>query len=65
MRVKLPSVQKVIDKALTAAAERVGIPRGELEEMAVPAYGLTEACGFVSERGAAATDGSASTSFPG
>ncbi len=41
-KVKFGTAQKMIDKALTAAAEREGLPREELEEMAVPAYGLTE-----------------------
>ncbi len=39
-RVKLRNVQKGIDKALHAAAERQGVSREDLEEMAVPAYGL-------------------------
>ncbi|MDA0920364.1 MAG: DUF4132 domain-containing protein, partial [Planctomycetota bacterium] len=41
-RVKLLNAQKGIEKALTATAERVGIPREELEEMSVPDYGLTD-----------------------
>jgi hypothetical protein len=32
----------MIEKALETTAARVGLPREELEEMAVPAYGLTE-----------------------
>lgn len=39
-RVKFGTAQKLIDKALTAAAQRLGFPRDEVEEMAVPAYGL-------------------------
>lgn len=42
IRVKFGTAQKGIEKALVATAERVGIPRDELEEMSVPAYGLTE-----------------------
>jgi len=42
VRVKFGTAQKGIEKALTATAERLGLPRDELEEMAVPAYGLTE-----------------------
>ncbi len=42
VRVKFGTAQKGVEKALTAAAERAGLPRDELEEMAVPAYGLTE-----------------------
>ncbi len=42
VRIKFRTAQNLIDKALTAAAEREGLPRDELEEMAVPAYGLTE-----------------------
>ncbi len=41
-RVKLRNVQRGIDKALRAAAEREGVSREDLEEMAIPAYGLTE-----------------------
>jgi hypothetical protein len=42
VKVKFGTAQKVIEKALNAAAERVKIPRADLEEMAVPAYGLTD-----------------------
>ncbi len=42
VRVKFRPAQKGIEKALTATAARLGIPADELEEMAVPAYGLTE-----------------------
>lgn len=42
VRVKFKTAQKGIEKALVATAERVGIPREELEEMSVPTYGLTD-----------------------
>jgi hypothetical protein len=42
VRVKFGTAQKMIEKALETTAARVGLPREELEEMAVPAYGLTE-----------------------
>jgi hypothetical protein len=42
VRVKFGTAQKTIEKALEAAAERAGLPREELEEMAVPAYGMAE-----------------------
>ncbi|HUU82109.1 MAG TPA: DUF4132 domain-containing protein [Phycisphaerae bacterium] len=42
VRVKFGTAQKGIEKALSATAQRVGLPRDELEEMAVPAYGLSE-----------------------
>jgi len=41
VRVKFGTAQKMIEKALEVTAARVGLPREELEEMAVPAYGLT------------------------
>lgn len=41
-RVKSVSAQKIIDKAFESAASRSGLPREELEEMAVPSYGLTQ-----------------------
>jgi hypothetical protein len=41
-RVKAHMAQKSIEKAMTAAAERAGIPREEFDEIEVPAYGLTE-----------------------
>lgn len=44
-RIKFATAQKGIDRALTATAERVGIGRDELEEIAVPTYGLTEVGG--------------------
>ena len=42
VKVKFGPAQKEIEKALTAAAEREGLPRDEIEELAVPAYGLDE-----------------------
>ncbi|WP_165067303.1 DUF4132 domain-containing protein [Paludisphaera rhizosphaerae] len=42
LKVKLPAAQKQIEKALSAAAEREKLPRSEIEELAVPTYGLTE-----------------------
>jgi len=42
VKVKFGTAQKQIEKALAACAEKAGIPRDELEEMSVPAYGLTE-----------------------
>jgi len=42
VRVKFGTAQNGIEKALTTTAQRVGIPRDELEEMSVPIYGLTE-----------------------
>ena len=42
VRVKFKTAQNGIEKALISAAERLEIPRDELEEMAVPVYGLTE-----------------------
>jgi hypothetical protein len=41
-KIKLATAQIAIEKALTAAATREGLPREEVEEMSVPAYGLTE-----------------------
>src|SRR5205814_1911998 len=42
VKVKFGTAQKEIEKAFTAAAERSGLPRDELEEMSVPTYGLTD-----------------------
>lgn len=42
VRVKFGTAQKGIEKALAVTAERVGIPREELEEMSVPSYGLSD-----------------------
>lgn len=36
------AVQKQIDKAIEAVADRLNVPADEVEEMAVPTYGLTE-----------------------
>jgi Domain of unknown function (DUF4132) len=41
-KVKFGTAQKEVEKAFTAAAEREGLPREEIEELAVPNYGLTE-----------------------
>jgi hypothetical protein len=41
-RVKVGTAQKEIDKAFHAAAAREGLPRDEVEELAVPSYGLEE-----------------------
>jgi hypothetical protein len=41
-KIKFGTAQKEIEKALTAAAQREGLPREEIEELAVPAYGLEE-----------------------
>jgi hypothetical protein len=42
VKVKFIPAQKAIDKALNAAAAREGLPREEIEELAVPSYGLTD-----------------------
>ncbi len=42
MRVRQRSIRKSIDKALTGAAERLGVPVEEIEERWVPDFGLTE-----------------------
>jgi hypothetical protein len=44
LRVKLKArtADKSLEKALNAAAERAGLAREDLEEMAVPSYGFTE-----------------------
>lgn len=44
MRIKLKfaTAQKLLTKALDATAERERLPRDEIEEMAVPSYGLEE-----------------------
>ncbi len=41
-RVKFGTAQKEIEKAFDLAARRAGLPREEIEEMAVPAFGLDE-----------------------
>lgn len=42
VKITFGTARKQIEMALTAAAEREGLPRDEIEEMSVPAYGLTE-----------------------
>jgi hypothetical protein len=42
VKVKFGTAQKMLEKALGAAAQRLGLPKDDLEEMAVPAYGMTE-----------------------
>ncbi len=41
LKVKFGPARKVIEKVLEATAQRIGLPCEDLEEMAVPAYGLT------------------------
>lgn len=41
-KIKNKSTQKQIDKAVNAIAHRLGMPPDEVEEMAVPTYGLTD-----------------------
>ncbi|MEL6332377.1 MAG: hypothetical protein AAFQ76_07295 [Cyanobacteria bacterium J06626_26] len=41
VKVKFGTAQKGIEKSLTAAAEREGLPREDIEELAVPTYGLS------------------------
>ncbi|HVJ69014.1 MAG TPA: DUF4132 domain-containing protein [Caulifigura sp.] len=41
-RIKMPSAQKEIEKAWNAVAEKLQIPPDDLEELAVPTFGLTE-----------------------
>jgi hypothetical protein len=40
VKVKFGSAQKGIEKALTHAAKRAGLPREEIEELGVPTYGM-------------------------
>ena len=42
VKVKFGTAQKEIEKAFNAAAARESLPRDEIEEMAVPSYGLEE-----------------------
>lgn len=42
VKVKFGTAQKEIEKAFTAAAARENLPRDEIEELAVPSYGLEE-----------------------
>ncbi|MEK0448799.1 MAG: hypothetical protein RL088_1067 [Verrucomicrobiota bacterium] len=51
VKVKFGTAQIAIEKALKACAEKSGIPRDELEEMSVPAYGLTEVGSLVEPLG--------------
>ncbi|TDU81144.1 uncharacterized protein DUF4132 [Prosthecobacter fusiformis] len=41
VKLKFGGAQAAIDKALAKLAEQLGVPREELEEMSVPAYGMT------------------------
>lgn len=41
-KVKFGTAQKGIDKVFNQVAERMGLPRQEIEEMSVPTYGLEE-----------------------
>ncbi|WP_339731787.1 DUF4132 domain-containing protein [uncultured Gimesia sp.] len=41
VKIKFGTAQIGIEKALHATAERMNVPRDEIEEMGVPAYGLT------------------------
>ncbi len=42
VRVKFGTAQKEIEKAFLASAQREGLPADEVEELAVPAYGLED-----------------------
>lgn len=42
VRVKFGTAQKEIEKAFTTAAEALGLPRDQIEEMGIPSYGLEE-----------------------
>jgi hypothetical protein len=42
VRVKFGTAQKEIEKAFTAAAQRLGMSREDIEELGVPTYGLEE-----------------------
>ncbi|MFL5340152.1 MAG: DUF4132 domain-containing protein [Gemmataceae bacterium] len=42
VKVKFGTAQKEIEKAFNFSAQREGLPRDEIEELAVPAYGLEE-----------------------
>ena len=48
VRVKFATAQKEIEKAFHKTAETLGLPKDEIEEMGVPAYGLTEV-GYLAE----------------
>jgi hypothetical protein len=49
VKVKFGTAQKEIEKAFNTSAAREGLPRDEIEELAVPAYGLEEV-GILHER---------------
>ncbi|MEZ6165179.1 MAG: DUF4132 domain-containing protein [Phycisphaerales bacterium] len=49
IKLKMASAQKLVLKALDRVAEREDIPRDQIEEMAVPSYGLDEV-GFGEEQ---------------
>ena len=40
VRVRFGTAQKEIEKAFNAAAEALSLPRDQIDEMAVPSYGL-------------------------
>ena len=42
VKVKFGTAQREIEKAFNASAEREGLPRDEIEELAAPSYGLEE-----------------------
>lgn len=42
VRVKFGTAQKVIEQAFNVAAQSLGLPRDEIEEIGIPAYGLEE-----------------------
>lgn len=42
VKIKFGTAQKEIEKAFNVSAEREGLPRDEIEELAVPSYGLQE-----------------------
>ena len=42
VKVKFGTAQRGIEKSLTAAAQRERLPRADIEELAVPSYGLEE-----------------------
>lgn len=49
VKVKFGGAQAALDKAMTRLAEKLGVSREDLEEMSVPAYGMTEV-GRLSQR---------------
>jgi Domain of unknown function (DUF4132) len=42
VRIKFGTAQKEIEKAFNTAAEALGLPRDQIEEMGVPSYGMEE-----------------------